>query len=318
METRRTFLKKSSLTLVATQVPLTGCSKSIAYGNPLKVRPKTAAVVWYSQTGNTERTGRLIAKTLEKQGIQTESGDYRSFQKATLGTVDIVIAGSPVYYYDVPSNFQRWLNTIPHLNGASVASYVTFGGEGGNQYNTSRTLAELLADKGGVPVGAAEFGNMSTFAITWSSGNAKRVLKYKNKPDTISFDAVRNYTAQVLSRIRGGNQFDIDKEFDFREMIKSGPSIWGTKLFINEHRIDKEKCIECGTCLEKCPVGAISLDSGSVDQDTCIACLGCVNNCPAKAVDMAFLRKKVYGFNDFLKQHAITISEPEEFNNQTI
>ncbi len=317
MESRRTFLKKGSLALIATQMPLAGCSKSFAHGNPQKILPETAAVIWYSQTGNTERTGKLIAKTLVNNGVKTIASEYREFDKSTLGNYDIVIAGSPVYYYDVPSNFKNWLKTMPDLNNASVASFVTFGGEGGNQHNTSRTLAGLLAEKGGIPVGAAEFGNMSTFAITWSSGNVKRTLKYKDKPDKDSFNAIRGYTAEVLERIRGSIPFGIDKNFDLRDMIKNTPSIWGTKLCINRHTINKDKCVECGVCTDKCPTGAIDIEKGSVNDNKCIACLGCVNNCPAQAIDIEFLRKKVYGFNEFLKRNNITISEPYEFKEKT-
>ena len=43
----------------------TGASIKI---NPKK--PKKAMVFWYSQTGNTERTGRLIAETLKKKGLE--------------------------------------------------------------------------------------------------------------------------------------------------------------------------------------------------------------------------------------------------------
>ena len=75
--------------------------------------------------------------------------------------------------------------------------------------------------------------------------------------------------------------------------------------------------MDCGICIDKCPVGAIDIDDGRVDEDLCIACLGCVNNCPTCAVDMVFLNKKVYGFNEFLKRQKITISEPEEFSQST-
>ncbi len=316
MESRRTFLKKGSLSLIAIQIPFAGCSKRFEYGNPQKIKPKTAAILWYSQTGHTERAGRLIAKTLENNGIRTSCSDYRNFDKEALGNYDIVIAGSPVYYYDVPSNFKDWLKTIPNLNNASVASFVTFGGEGGNQYNTSRTLAGLLVERGGIPVGAAEFGNMSTFAITWSTGNVKRILKYQDKPDNDTFNVIRSYTTQIVERIKDSISFDIDKKFDYRDMIKSAPSIWSTKLLINQHQIDKTRCISCGTCMDKCPVDAIDIDKGTVDNDKCIVCLGCVNNCPTQSVDMEFIGKKVYGFNDFLKRNEINMLEPEEFKGK--
>ena len=92
--------------------------------------------------------------------------------------------------------------------------------------------------------------------------------------------------------------------------------IWGTKLFISNHTIDGSKCIQCGTCLKKCPVGAIDLEKNHVNTDACIACLGCVNNCPASAVHMEFMGKKVYGYYDFLEGNHIQIHLPEESRNR--
>lgn len=313
LENRRTFLIKSSMTALAMQIPFTTIPSKIAYGAPDKSKPEKAAVIWYSQTGNTEKVGKMIAGTLKKKGIDTVSSEYRNFDKASLGKYDLIIAGSPVYYYDVPSNFKSWLRSAPKINGASTASFVTFGGEGGNQHNTSRTLASLLVEKGGTPFGASEFGMMSAFAITWSTGNSKRILKYKHRPDINTYNAIRQYTSTILERINLGTPFEIDKKFDFREMIKNTPSIWGTKLFITSHKINKQKCIECGTCLEKCPVNAIDIEKGSVDDKSCIACLGCINNCPAQAIHMEFMGKDIYGFNDFLKRNNITVAEPDQF-----
>ena len=282
--------------------------------NPKK--PKKAMVLWYSQTGNTERTGRLIAETLKKHGLEVVAGEYRDIDPASAADTDLIIAGSPVYYYDVPANFKRWLHALPGIDGIPCAAYVTFGGTGGNQHNTACTLLELLADKGGVPAGMETFSNMSTFAITWSTGYADQVLKYKHLPDENSYDNMRDFATLVLNRVHQGESFEIDKEIDFRNMIKNTPSIWGTKLFISHHTIDAEKCIECGTCTEKCPVDAIDLAQHHVDTDRCIACLGCVNNCPVQAVDMTFMGKEVYGYNEFVRRNNIQIRLPKEFESK--
>jgi hypothetical protein len=41
----------------------------VAHGGKTMYEPKSALVVWYSQTGNTRRCGRLMAKTLENEGL---------------------------------------------------------------------------------------------------------------------------------------------------------------------------------------------------------------------------------------------------------
>jgi len=49
---------------------------------------------------------------------------------------------------------------------------------------------------------------------------------------------------------------------------------------------DPDLCTACGTCVEHCPVSALSLDDGlpRVDADTCITCFCCQEMCPEKAI----------------------------------
>jgi ferredoxin len=48
-------------------------------------------------------------------------------------------------------------------------------------------------------------------------------------------------------------------------------------------------CTACGTCVEQCPVGALSMpeDLPVVDADTCITCFCCQEICPEKAIALA-------------------------------
>lgn len=50
------------------------------------------------------------------------------------------------------------------------------------------------------------------------------------------------------------------------------------------HNISDE-CIACGSCIDECPVEAISEgDIFSIDPDTCIDCAACVDVCPTEAI----------------------------------
>jgi len=53
-----------------------------------------------------------------------------------------------------------------------------------------------------------------------------------------------------------------------------------TKPFITS------KCVGCGTCIEICPVKAISLNQAKarINNDTCIGCMGCDSKCYANAI----------------------------------
>lgn len=276
-------------------------------------QPQTALILWYSQAGHTERNGRLIGKVLERAGLTVHALDIGRCDGASLPAYDLIVMGTPVYYMDTPGNVRAWLASIPSIDGVAVAAYATFGGPGDNQHNTAFSTLQLLARKGGVPVGIATFGNMSTFAPTWSSGNEARILKYKDRPNEETYARVREFTGQVLSAVRGESTVPpLRKEFHYGEIMKGASMMKATKLLISRHAIDGQKCIACGTCVRKCPVGAAQPERHGIDRDRCIACMGCVNNCPAQAVDMVFMGKKVYGFKEFLRKNRIEIQEPKE------
>ena len=46
-----------------------------------------------------------------------------------------------------------------------------------------------------------------------------------------------------------------------------------------------DECINCGACIEDCPVEAITAgdEKPSIDPDTCIDCGACAENCPVDA-----------------------------------
>jgi uncharacterized protein (DUF362 family)/Pyruvate/2-oxoacid:ferredoxin oxidoreductase delta subunit len=51
---------------------------------------------------------------------------------------------------------------------------------------------------------------------------------------------------------------------------------------------DPELCTACGTCIEQCPVSALSMEDHlpRVDADTCITCFCCQEICPEKAMTL--------------------------------
>jgi ferredoxin len=53
--------------------------------------------------------------------------------------------------------------------------------------------------------------------------------------------------------------------------------------------LDRDACAGCGTCLERCPMEAISLPDGAaeINLERCIGCGLCVTTCPSSALTLA-------------------------------
>ncbi|HNV45918.1 MAG TPA: EFR1 family ferrodoxin [Spirochaetota bacterium] len=313
IDTRRSFLRKGAL-LTLSSLPLAaGCAHLEQRIERLKTSsPRTAAVLWYSQTGHTRVMGRLMAQVLRAEGLTVTDADYREFDASTLPSFDLVIMGSPVYYFRVPENLRAWIAKLPSLEGIPAAAFVTFGGVGHNQHNTSYELLEWLADRGAVPMRIAAFGHMSSYAPTWSSGRSARILTFRDLPNEQTFEAGRDFARKTVASVRARERASIGTEVSVFQPLRRLDMPWWTKLLASNHRIDPNTCIRCGKCERACPVGAVSVERNRVDSARCIFCVGCVNNCPTGAMKMTYFGSEVYGYREFLKRNGITLRLPRE------
>ena len=55
--------------------------------------------------------------------------------------------------------------------------------------------------------------------------------------------------------------------------------------------VDQKKCIGCGTCVQMCPVNAISFNAdgkAQIDKTKCIKCGTCEIACPVNAIKIDY------------------------------
>src|SRR5512145_2171824 len=311
LDTRRDFIKKSAIFCVAVSLPPALTSPVRAAEPNFKTRdPKRALVLYYSQTGMTARYGRLIACTLKEKGLAVDYLDMQGFDKNRFVQYDLILIGSPVFYYDIPHNVSDWLASMPKITGTPVAAFVSFGGPEGNQHNALCHSLRCLADKEGVPVGMDAFRIIAGYPTpAWDSAN-QRAGEHLPYEDT--YNQVRDFTRRILEKIKQGQPAGYASEIALREMVRMLPLVWFNKKAINTHTVDASKCILCGTCVKMCPVAAIQPEKQFVDREKCLACFGCLNNCPADAVVMEYRGKRLYGFPEYLRRRKITVLEPAE------
>ncbi|MCF8033401.1 MAG: EFR1 family ferrodoxin [Desulfarculaceae bacterium] len=304
----------AALALSLPTTPACACNGTISAKLPMKTRRvERALVAWYSQTGNTGRYGRLLAATMRRAGVQVTAGDMRELDRPGAGKYDLIVVGAPVFYYDAPMLVQNWVRSLPDLGGAAAAAYVSFGGPEGNQHNAACSILECLVERGAVPVAQKAFMNLGTYPLSWAGDKINKTpWRSRNLPDRETYQQVRRYAQYVLDRVAKGQSAEFSKKVTMREISTFFGPIWWTKRSIDQHYILADKCIACGACVEKCPVGAIDLGAHTVNREACVLCFGCLNNCPAQAVYMDQDGTRLVGYREFLKIKHIKISEPPE------
>jgi len=72
------------------------------------------------------------------------------------------------------------------------------------------------------------------------------------------------------------------------------PLASGLNEEVGMFHVDRNKCLGCGICVQRCPVGAITLVEGKavIDQDKCTGCGACVQICPGKAISEVGVPKR--------------------------
>jgi flavodoxin len=236
MDTRRDFIKKSVMVCTALSLPLTFAESGRALPREYKIRnPKRALVLCYSQTGFTSRYGKLIACILKEKGIAADLADMRKCDKKHISDYDLILVGSPVFYYDIPSNVSSFLTLMPRITGVPVAAFVSFGGPEGNQHNALCHALRLLNDAGGAAVGMAAFRSIPSYPTpTWDSANQRAG---EHLPDASTYRQVRSFTEQVIERISRGESITYESEISAREILRTLPLVWFNKKAITNTRL---------------------------------------------------------------------------------
>ncbi len=245
-------------------------------------------IVYYSQTGNTQKIARQIRDGFLENGDTADLRFLKKVKAEELAAYDMIGFGSPIWY-EMPPNMRRFVEEMPASDSKLAFSFCTHG-----------TLPALY-----FPLVIPRLQRKGLKVVDWKSWYANCSIQIfpepyytAGHPDEQDLKEAKSW-GKELSRI--GNAVLNGEDYAFPEApapdmlpVHANAAIDHLGGFHNAHgRLvrDKEKCLypKCHICMENCPMGYIDLEKGKYGScgtacDDPHGCTYCEMLCPSGAI----------------------------------
>lgn len=235
---------------------------------------KTVKLAYFSPTGTTRRVLESIASGLGATDVEHIDATRPEERNKPLRTADneVLVIGVPVYMGRVPALLEQWLDTIEAHDTPAVCVVVY----GNRAYeNALLELKDITAARGCIPVAGAAYIGEHSFSDT-------NEPTAQGRPDAADLADAQEFGKAIRRKLDGPSS-------KLEELVVPGTHPYGgvTELWSVDFIEVDDRCTQCGTCADACPMEAIDThDSTAVDQERCITCCACIKTCQQEARSM--------------------------------
>ncbi len=264
---------------------------------------KKLAAFYFTGTGNTLYIVKRICEKLSAQYLSelidvTQKGDLSK----KLEGADLILLAFPIYGSAPPIPMREFVAKYGgSLKGKRIAIAETqyfFSGDG------AASLGRAVEKCGGAVIAAEHFNmpnnlaDSTIFPVKNGKELEKTLLRAQKRADKFAQNILEGKCARrgfgVFSHAVG--------YFCQRKFFRKNEAEKRKKL-----AIDPKKCVSCGLCAQKCPVGNLKKESGKiVPAGKCVLCYRCVNLCPQRAITLVGKnppKAQYRGFRDTESRH---------------
>ncbi len=260
-------------------------------------------LLYYTGTNNTAYLSHELKKKWEGEHDVTLYKVYdETFKKVDLSTYDIVGIGYPIYAFNVPSYFLKFLKKQDFPRDKKYFIYKNSGETLHLNDASSLSIIKLLKKQGICVNNEYHFPMPYNIIFRFKDDLIKEMLTKNDKLlDILSYEVMNNVSH--ISKYKMGHKI-------VTQLLKiqyiAGP--------INSwlYHVNKKKCSLCGLCIKNCPVHNIYLKNGKIRfHHHCLMCMRCSLYCPKDAFFIGFLEPwKVNKPYDFKMINNMVINEP--------
>lgn len=268
---------------------------------------KTAVIYVFSGTGNTLITADMLKRHLASSGIKVNVHNIKTGEPYPLpDAFDYVGFAYPVYAYNIPEIFFRFVKSLPCASGKTAFILKTSGEPFSMNSVSSYLLIKLLRGKGFDVALEQHLLMPYNILFRYPDSLVKQMYLYS--------DALCAVLAKALV---AGERSD----FRFNPLRVFASIIFriqwpGARLNGRLYSVNMKKCVKCMRCVKDCPERNISFKGGRFRfSGRCVMCMRCAMLCPADAVNVGLVRffkvSGAYEFNRLLRDACV----PADFIN---
>lgn len=235
--------------------------------------------VYFSGTGNTKHCIERFCEKYETNTKCISIEDDNVIEE--IKKYDMIIFAYPIYYSSLPKIINDFIKENKNIwKDKKIFIITTMGLFSGDGAGCS---ARLFKKFGAEIIGGAHIKMPDCI------GDVKALKKPLEENRQIVRNADKKID-EVVEKIK--NNIPSRDGLDLHNHIAGlfGQRLWfctKTKNYTDKLKIDSEKCMGCGKCVEICPMENISLKSGkATPSNSCTMCYRCVNNCPKQAITL--------------------------------
>ncbi|HAL61192.1 MAG TPA: hypothetical protein DCP08_02135 [Chloroflexi bacterium] len=235
-----------------------------------------AAIIYFSQTGNTERIAEAICLGLNSQHLPADLIPLSKAKPTDLARYDFLGLGHPVFFWKPPLNVRRFINSLPSLEGQRGFVFCTWGS---HKSSALLVTAKMLSQRGLQILGTFDARGFDSYPIYNKMG-----LGFGH-PDEKELEAARGFGADLARKVHDDETMRVAlPRFIFHLLPILSPDWLTSSRLFPKARLTQDACDRCGECAEVCPTGNIEMTPYPLLGEDCLGCYRCAEVCPLGAL----------------------------------
>ncbi len=241
----------------------------------------TVDFYYFSGTGNTYLVVKKMQETFQKKGISVNLHKIEESNPDKINLNNTIGIAFPVAVLSTYPFVWDFINKLPCTNGTEIFMIDTLGGFSGGIVGP---LREIVKKKGYTPIGAIEIQMPpNIFYIQDEETCTEKIKKGLTKAE--------EYAQKLINNKAKWGRIPVFSDATYYFSIgalKLTEVNSSQKYFM--YNVDKEKCNQCGLCVDLCPVGNIKMEEKKFPEHdlNCEYCMRCVSFCPNAAIPCKF------------------------------